>query len=155
MAQTVEEIQNALINLTGQLEAWENAYNEAYSEASSWYALYDQCDSRGILYNCKRNLGYSKSELWSKSQFWYRKQQSAKQRIEEIMSQMSDLQNQLSGQIEITQELSETEVILSSNQSLIDSQQQEIAVSMLKTYAVPILVVVLVFFGIYMLRQKR
>lgn len=160
MAQTVEDIQENLLEQINLLATWEQAYNSRWTTYEGWAALWSECMNRkeggffGFAYSCKNNLGYTYTELTSKKNSSWSYWDSARSRVWEIKKEIDRLQEELGDFIDLTAEMSELTIQLSEDQATIDTQQKESALVVLKTYAVPIIIVVLVLFGVFMIRKK-
>lgn len=155
MALSLEELQNQLAEQVEFLGVEEARYNRALEYYNRFRLLLQKCESESIFYSCKNNLGYSKNDLFTLTNQWYAQYKYHASVIKVIQKKINYLQTEIGENVDLTFELTELEVVLSGNQEIIENQQRDVSISMFKTYAVPILVVALVGFGVFMLRQRN
>lgn len=158
MAQTLEQLQELLVQNLQELARQEAEYNAKVDEYRFYKEAWTECDSHSVLWSCKKRIdppAMSRASLQAKVYSLWTVIAGYNSTISQLRTEINRLQIEIGEQTEITGELTDLAVTISGNQAVIDQQQQEISISMLKTYAVPILVVVLVLFGVFMLRQKN
>jgi hypothetical protein len=157
MAENILAIQEQIAYNLEQLNYYELLYYDEYDLYVYWYGIYRECDSlkgKNPFASCKKRFGYTRNELHSKKDHYRVSSNAYGATITGIRKEIDRLQNELGQENEILSDLTELETVIASNNQQIAQNKRELSLSNFKIYVIPVVILALMFFGIYLLRKK-
>jgi chromosome segregation ATPase len=158
MAENILAIQEEIAYNLEQLQYYENLYNESYNNYVYWLDLYTKCQSVkenwGFLASCKNKYGFTKNVINANFESSQTTMGSLSNRVKRIKAEIDRLQNELNQESEALSELTELETTIANNNQQIAQNKRELSLSNFKVYVVPVVILALMFFGIYLIRKK-
>lgn len=159
MSEVLTTIQQQINYQYEQLAYFENLYNQSIVKTNQALALLNSClnGKRNAFlgfYSCKNNQGASETDLRANYTRLSSISSGYLRQIREIKKEIDRLNLELELYTDQVEDLTDLTVDISNADRVINDNERNIGVETFKKYAIPLIILALVFFGVYVIRKR-